>query len=243
MPRTRVLLTGAGGRIGPHILPTFHERYDLTVLDRNPVAGEPATILSDLQDIDVLRRAMQGCEAVVHLAATANEAPFLDDLVPNNIVGMYNMLTAAVETGVRRFVFASTVQTVRSHAMTLPVRPADPPRPVSLYGATKVFGETLGRYFHDTHGLEFVAIRIGWFQPYDSPMFRERPVVGTIWLSPRDAARILQCAVEKPDVGYAVVFGTSKTTKDVLSLQEARDLLGYEPQDDAADYLAAAAGG
>ena len=236
MSKLKVLITGPGGRIGPHILPSLSERYDLRLLDRNPVPGYPETVISDLQDSAVLRSAMEGCDAVIHLAATADEAPFLENLLPNNIVGMYNMLQAAVDSGVRRFVFASTVQTVRSHQMVQPVTVIDPPRPVSIYGVTKVFGETLGRYYHEKFGLEFVAVRIGWFQPYDSQFLRDGRHIGRIWLSPRDAAQILQRAVDTPDVGYAVVWATSKPDQEVLSLREAREVLGYEPQDQANDY-------
>jgi nucleoside-diphosphate-sugar epimerase len=236
MSKPIVLLTGAGGRIGPHLLPSFQERYDLRVLDRQPIAGVENITLTDLQDPDALRQALAGVETVVHLAATSDEAPFLEKLVPNNVVGLYNILQASVDAGVRRFIFASTVQTVRAWEMTQPVRTADPPRPVSLYGATKVFGETIGRYYHDRHGLEFIAVRIGWFQDYDSPVLKKPGGGVNIWLSPRDCARLLHLAVEKPDIGYAVVFGTSKTPVEVLSLQEAREVLGYEPEDDPSDY-------
>lgn len=232
----KVLLTGAGGRIGPHILPAFQERYDLRVLDRSPISGLDDVIISDLQDVNVLKTAMEGVDVVVHLAATADEAPFIDDLVPNNVIGLYNILQSAVDVGVKRFVFASTVQTTRPWQSPLPVRAADPPRPVSLYGATKAFGENMGRYYHDKYGLQFIAVRIGWFQAYDSPELKRNGGASAIWLSPADAVQVLQKAVETPDVGYAVVFATSKTSKEVLSLQEARDILGYAPLDDVRDY-------
>lgn len=235
--RLRVLLTGPGGRIGPHILPTFRERYDLRVLDKKPVGGEPETILADLSDIAVLERAMEGVDVLVHLAATSDEAPFVEELVPNNVVGVYNTFEAARRAGVKRIVFASTVQTVgrypREHGT---IRIEDPPRPNSLYGATKVFGEVVGRWYHDTHGIEFVAVRIAWFQPYDNPGLREHAGARVLWLSPRDCADLLARAVETPGVGYAIVFGTSKTTFERLSLAPAREILGFEPQDDAAQF-------
>ena len=234
MTKLNVLMTGVSGRMGPHLLPPFRERYALRTLDKQPVPGDPDSVVSDLQDRDVLRDVMRGMDVVVHLAATSDEAPFVENLVPNNVVGVYNVFEAAREAGVRRLVFASTVQTVHAWQDDLPVRVSDPPRPVTLYGATKVFGETAGRYYHDRHGMEFVGIRIGAFQPYDSPHLRQRSGLHDIWLSPRDAARLFSLAVEKPDVGYAVVFGTSRTTRERLSLQEARDVLGYEPEDDAA---------
>jgi len=109
----------------------------------------------------------------------------------------------------------------------------EPVQPCSLYGATKVLGEAMGCFYHNRHKLEFIAIRIGWFQPYDSEGLKNRTWGGTsIWLSPRDCVKLLRCAAEKPGVGFAIVNGTSKTEFERLSLAEARDLLGYVPDDD-----------
>jgi len=236
MSRLKVLLTGPGGRVGPHILPTFLERYDLTVVDLKPVDGIESTIITDLQDRELLKNAMVGVDVVVHLAATSDEAPFVEQLVPNNVVGMYNVVEAAREAGVRRVVFASSVHTVNGRVQTVPVHPSESPSPTTTYGVTKVFGEVLGRHYHDKHGLEFIALRIGAFQPYDSPWLARERGPHNIWLSPRDMCQILTLAVEKEGVGYAVVNATSKPRQEYLSLDEAREVLGYEPVDDAADY-------
>lgn len=231
--RPRVLLTGPGGRIGPHLLGPLRERFDLRLLDRKPLPGEPETIVADLSDAAVLERAMEGCDAVIHLAATSDEAPFIEQLVPNNVVGVYNVFEAARRAGVKRVVFASTVQTVARYPREHTVEVTDPVRPVSLYGATKVMGEVMGRWYHETHGLQFVGVRIAWFMPADSPMLRWHREAREHWLSPRDCAQLLIRAVETPDVGYALVFATSKTPKERLSLRTAREILGYEPQDDS----------
>jgi nucleoside-diphosphate-sugar epimerase len=236
MNTLKVLLTGARGRIGPHLAPAFRERYDLRTFDVKPAPDDPAAFCGDLQDFAALKSAMEGCDVVVHLAATSNEAPFLESLVQNNVIGLYNTYQAALECGVRRIVFASTCQTVMAdwHERKK-ISPLDPPRPISIYGATKVLGEVLGRFYHDKHGLEFVAIRIGWFLPYDSELLQKRQGID-IWLSPRDAVQIFQLAIEKPDIGYAVVNGTSRTPVERVSLDEARRILGYEPQDDPNDF-------
>ncbi len=236
--RLTVLVTGIGGRIGRDIIESLRTAYDLRTLDRAIVAFAPDALVADLQDFDALKSAMQGVDVVLHLAATSDEAPFLEQLVPNNVVGLYNTYEAARQAGVRRIVFASTGQTVayypREHGT---IEITDPPRPGTMYGATKVFGEVLGRWYHDKHGLEFVGIRIGWFLAYDEPKFLEHRGMN-IWLSPRDAAGLFRAAIEKPDVGYALVFGVSKNPSERLSLAPARDLLGWEPQDDAGTVTA-----
>lgn len=225
-----VLLTGPGGRIGPHILPTFHEQFELKILDRRPIEGEPETIVADLSSIETLTAAMQGCDTVVHLAATSDEAPFVEELVPNNVVGLFNVFEAARAAGVKRVVFASTVQAVSFYPQEHKVEATDLPRSVSLYGVTKAMGETMGRYYHDKHGLEFIAVRIGWFLDYEHEWLKEGRA-NAIWLSPRDAASFLARCVTAENVGYAIVHATSKTSFERLSLAPAREILSWEPSD------------
>jgi uronate dehydrogenase len=234
MPRLKVLLTGSGGRIGRHLVGPFKEVYDLRTLDRRPAPADPDAIIADLVDFPAMKKAMKGIDVVVHLAATPDEAPFVEQLVPNNVVGLYNTFQAACEAKVRRIVFASTCQTVlaRPWPWEGTIRIADPPRPCTTYGATKVFGEALGRFYHHCRKMQFVGIRIGAFAPYDSASLRTSDGTRALWLSPRDAVALFRRAIEKPDVGYALVFGTSVTEREFLSRQEGKDLLDYEPQDD-----------
>ena len=226
-----VLLTGPGGRIGPHILPTFKERFNLRVLDLKPIPEVEDSIVADLSSIETLTKAMEGCDCVVHLAATSDEAPFVEQLVPNNVIGLYNIFEAARAAGVKRVVFASTVQAVSYYPREHQVQATDLPRPVTLYGATKALGEVMGRYYHDKHGLEFIAVRIGWFLNYDAEPLR-KGWGRDVWLSPRDAASLFARCVEARDIGYAIVHATSKTEFERLSLAPARELLGWEPYDD-----------
>ena len=180
---------------------------------------------------------MRGCEVVVHLAAASDEAPFIESLVSPNVIGVYNVFEAARLENVRRVVFASTVQTVGFglRERDTPYETTEPVRPNSLYGATKVMAEAMGRFYHDKHGLEFVALRIGGFQDYDSQWLREWGA-GNIWLSPRDGARIFTLAIEKEGVGFAVVNAVSHNAREVLSLRGAREILGYEPLEDSRDF-------
>ncbi len=233
----KVLLTGPSGRIGPYLAAPFRLKYELKTFD---LPSQGADFAGDLSEIEPLRAAMRGMDAVVHLAATSDDAPFIEQLLPNNVVGLYNVLEAARLEGVRRVVWASSVQAVgRGKNAPDPaasgVTPEEVPHPLNMYGVSKVWGETLGRFYHDKHGLEFVALRLGAFQPYDSEWL-QTGACETIWLSPRDCAAIFERAIETPDVGAIVVNATSKTSRPFLSLESARELLGYEPQDDTRDF-------
>jgi nucleoside-diphosphate-sugar epimerase len=230
--KLKVFLTGATGNVGRVLLEDFKARYDLKALYRKPQPDDPTAVLGDLNSLDVLRRSMDGADVVVHLAAFAHEADFMSVLLPNNIVGAWNVFHLASEARVRRVVFASTCNTMPWPTTLRTLTTADEPRPTSIYGATKVFGEAVGRHFHDHHGLEVIHIRIGWLRPYEEPGLRNDSGKRAVWLSPRDTVRLFRQAVEKPGVDYAVVYGTSITPTPILSLAEARELLDYVPEDD-----------
>jgi uronate dehydrogenase len=202
--------------------------------------GRGADFEGDLGEVEPLRAAMSDVDVVVHLAATSDDAPFLEELLPNNIVGTFNVFEAARLEGVRRVVYASSVQASghiphRSQGEFI-IETDLLPRPGNLYGASKVLGETTGYVFHQKYGLEVISLRIGAFQPYDSPWLKTGQGE-QIWLSPRDCARIVMLAIENSTVTYAVVNATSKTSKVVLSLESAHDALGFEPQDDSRDFF------
>jgi nucleoside-diphosphate-sugar epimerase len=236
MSQLRVLLTGPSGRVGPHLLAAFEESYDLHTFDM--VASErPQSHVGTLQDLNSLREAMRGIDVVVHLAATSDEAPFLEQLMPNNIEGMYKLMEAAHLEGVRRVVFASSVQTILYDTDNLQ-QPVDTTvlSPCSLYGVTKIFGEVLGQWYHSYKGMEFIAVRLGWFEPEER--IERDAWINNIWISHRDAVQLFQKAVETPGIGYAIVNCVSNTPTDFLSLESARELLNYEPQDSVAEVLA-----
>src|SRR5690606_9542092 len=99
------------------------------------------------------------------------------------------------------------------------------------YGATKAFGEVLGRWFHDTYGMEFLAVRIGYYRGhYDDPGLREG-WLRRIWLGPRDCGRFFRLAVDAAPFGHGIVYACSKNEENYLDLTTARQLLGYEPEE------------
>ncbi len=230
----RVLLTGADGRIGRTLLRPFSERYELRCLDRMPMTDVPGSFCGELKDIELLKRAMKGVDVVVHLAGMPNDADYANRLVPDNIVGNYNIIMAAIECGVRRIVYASSCQVVISNVSrsgTMTEHTAY--NPMSVYGATKAFGEIMGRWAHDYHNLEFLNVRVGWFLFPEDARLRDYEYARSVWLSPGDTERFFTAAVDAPNIGFDIVYATSITEGDLhLSLDSARSLLGYEPRDD-----------
>jgi NAD+ dependent glucose-6-phosphate dehydrogenase len=165
----QVLVTGAYGRCGTAIIDHLDDSddYEWTYLNRSdrpddhPYGGYD-TVLANVTDYDALRRAFDGQDGVVHLAAKPSvDAPW-DSILENNIIGGYNALEAAREAEVETFVFASTNHVVgmyeTEHApeiyypdSEIMVDHTDPVRPDSYYGSSKSFGEDLGRYYVENY--------------------------------------------------------------------------------------------
>ncbi|WP_328581606.1 NAD-dependent epimerase/dehydratase family protein [Streptomyces sp. NBC_00370] len=232
-PRT-VLLTGAAGGLGTlmrGLLPAYG--YELRLFDATPIEGEPDAVTADLADKEALREAVEGVDAVIHLAGISLEASF-DKILRSNIEGTYNLYEAARAAGVPRVVNASS-----NHAVGFtprpqgddPLIPVDTPRrPDTYYGLSKCFGEDLAQLYWDLHGLESVSVRIGscFLEPTTVRML-------SVWMSPGDGARLFHAALTAEQVGHTVVYGSSANTRLWWDLSTAR-ALGYEPRDDSEQY-------
>jgi uronate dehydrogenase len=233
----RVLLTGAAGRIGACLRTGLRNELeelrltDLHALDPAPTPPE-SFVAADLADREAVERAVDGADAVVHLGAVPDEAPF-DQLVGPNLLGTFNVFDAARKAGVRRVVYASSNRVTGFYAVDERLAGGEPPRPDGLYGATKAFGEALARMYSDRFGLEAICVRIGSF--HDRPS--EARDLHT-WLSPGDAVRLFRACLSAPDIGFLTVYGASANTRSWWDLGEAARRLGYEPQDDAERFAA-----
>src|SRR5215467_4377298 len=108
-----VLVTGSAGRVGRAVVRELKARgRRVRGFDLAPTPGADEAVVGDLADGDAVRRAAAGAGAVVHLAATPDDADFLSELLPNNVVGVYHVFEAARQAGVRRLVLASSGQVV-----------------------------------------------------------------------------------------------------------------------------------
>jgi uronate dehydrogenase len=225
-----VLITGAAGRIGTVLragLPPLGWR--LRLLDTAPLPDEPDAVCADIRDERRLLAAMDGVRAVVHLAGLPREASF-ERLLAANIEGSYRVFEAARQAGVPRVVYASSNHSVGFTPRAPMVGVDVPPRPDTLNGLSKVYGEALGRLYADKYGLQVACLRIGSCFPKPTTVRQL-----STWLSHGDAVRLVHACLAAPDLGYAVAYGISANTRGWWDLGPAR-ALGYEPADDAEAY-------
>lgn len=231
MSKKRIVITGGAGTIGQILAERWAGTYDLVLTDLEEAATDEAEV--DPADVDSLaaqRDSMRGADAVVHLAGNASPEATWDEVLEANIVGTRNVLEAARQAGVPRVVFASTnhVMGMYDRHSEWPVMSGMPQRPDSFYGVSKAFGETLGRFYHDEFGLEFIALRIGWSteQEIDDP----HELLTAMWLSPDDTAQVFRCAIEA-DVTYGVYYAVSDNHNRRWDITTTMLDLGYRPQD------------
>jgi nucleoside-diphosphate-sugar epimerase len=252
--RPVVLVTGLSGLIGSAFLKHAGEAYEVRGLNRRPVPGVPCH-QADITSLDAITPAFMGVHTVVHLAAAVGADASWEQLLQHNITGTYNVFESARRAGVRRVVFASSGNTVTALEREMPYRalvagryeevppagqgwdrisPLAPARPGSLYGVSKLWGEALGRYFADVHGLSVICLRIGNVSAADRP---RAPRDYAVWCSQRDAARGIALAIDAPaTVRYDVLFLTSDDHWGYRDLTRTREALGYVPQDRAEDH-------
>ena len=225
-----MLITGAAGRIGSVLRDGLREHFATRLLDIRPMQERPGedVVVADIRRLDELAAAMAGCTAVVHLAGIPTEAGF-EELLDTNIRGTYHVLEAARTSGTcRRVVLGSTNHVTGFYPVDQTITPEAPPRPDGLYGASKGYGELVGRLYHEKHGLEVVAIRIG--------TFAERPTSprhAHTWISPRDMVQLVRRSLDAPGVGWLLVYGTSANRRSYWDDRDARRRLGYAPEDTA----------
>ncbi|MFC7405823.1 NAD-dependent epimerase/dehydratase family protein [Georgenia alba] len=235
-----VVVSGASGRIGQYLRAVdggLAERgWRLRLLDVTPVEDgrpEEEAFTADVsleESSDVLREAMTGADAVVHLAGIPSEDVW-SRIRRTNIDGTYRVLEAARQAGVRRVVLASSNHAVGFYPTDEVARTDRPVRPDSFYGVSKAAMEALGSLYADKYGLEVVSLRIGLCADRPASTFD----LG-IWLSPGDAVRLVQAALAGPVEGHVVAYGISANTRAWWDLSTARGL-GYEPQDDGEAYV------
>lgn len=232
-PLKKLLLTGATGSMGTAIRPLLADLAETVVVSgRRPItdlAPHEVSAVAELHDAQALAAAMKGCDAVIHLGGYSVEGPFAP-ILQANILGLYNLYEAARANGKPRILFASSNHVVGFHRQSDTLDATAQPRPDSLYGVSKVFGEALASFYHDKFGVETAILRIG--SCFDHPT--DHRMLST-WLSYRDFVAFCHAAFTVPVLGCPVVYGCSANDRSFWDNRRT-SYLGWAPQDNAEDY-------
>ena len=165
----RVLVTGGAGFIGSHVVDKLRAAgHEPRIFDLRPsphhAAGEVDTYIGDLLCVDDLRDAMTDCDAVAHLAASADVGIVANEPVEAealNARGTLNVLEAARQSGVDRVVYASTIWVYSDGCGNQVDEETTVGLPSHLYTATKLAGEMYCKSYSELYDVEFTILRFG----------------------------------------------------------------------------------
>jgi UDP-N-acetylglucosamine/UDP-N-acetyl-alpha-D-glucosaminouronate 4-epimerase len=186
----RVLVTGGAGFIGNHIATHLLGRGDsVNVLDNfstgrrenlAEIKNDINLVEGDLRNTDDVKKAVAGCEGIIHLAAIPSVIRSVEDPMSShqaNATGTLNLLLAARDAGVRRIVSASS-SSVYGDDPEMPKREDMMPNPLSPYAGTKIMLEYYQKMFTQLYGLETVALRyFNVFGPKQDPSSQYSAVI------------------------------------------------------------------
>jgi UDP-glucose 4-epimerase len=219
----KALVTGGAGFIGSHLADALLDRGDQVVALDNLSNGRRENldgaiergaqlVVEDIRDTELMRAliARERPEVVYHLAAqmdvrVSTARPDYDAEI--NVLGTINLLEAAREAGVRRFVYASTGGAIYGEAQELPAREDSEIRPEAPYGQAKFAGEGYCELYRRLHGVSTVSLRFGnVYGPRQDP-FGEAGVIAIF------------CGKLKHG-GRPIVFGDGRQTRDYIYVVE-----------------------
>jgi uronate dehydrogenase len=239
IPAKPVLLTGASGALGRVLARNLAAAgWTLRLTDIAPFPDKvPAGCeftQADLADGVAVLRLAEGCRMILHFGGVSVERPFAEVLGPN-ITGLYHIYEAARREGAR-VLFASS-----NHAVGFQLREdkldADCQlMPDGYYGLSKAYGELMGRMYWFKHGVESVLVRIGSCRPEPD----DARMLAT-FLSFDDLTRLCVRATLAETTECCVIWGASANTRSFWG-QDARDRIGYAPQDSVDHYAGQLAG-
>lgn len=207
--KPRVLITGAGGLVGRGIRPALVGHCaELVLVGRSPIetiADNETVIQGSINDPEIVARALDGIDAVVHLACSYGLDIAFEDTLETNYRGFVRLVEAFIAAGGKSFVFAST-----HHGWGLyprgaaPLPLTAPAKPDGWYGVSKVFGEAALGYLAHAHGFSATSLRIG--NANDTVMDERRT---HMWISYRDLAEIVRAAIDRRTPGHIAAYTTA----------------------------------
>jgi UDP-glucose 4-epimerase len=176
----KVLVTGGSGFIGSHVVDKLRlQGHEPVIYDLRPSPWhtDVPTVIGAVTDREALQRALEGCDAVAHLAAVADVNDVIkepEDAEYINSRGTAAVLEACRRAGVSRVIYASTIWVYSDTAETEVDEDTLLPAPAHLYTSTKLAGELYCRSYQELYGIDYTILRFGI--PY-GPRAREAAVL------------------------------------------------------------------
>lgn len=218
-----ILITGGAGFIGSHLADALlAQGFAVRVLDdlssgkRENLDSRVELIVGDVADSALLRQAVRGCQAVVHLAAVASVQASVEDPVSthrSNFIGTLNLCEAMRIEGIRRVLFASSAAVYGQNGEGMAVSEDTVKAPLTPYASDKLASEYYLDFYRREHALEPAIFR--FFNVYGPRQDPLSPYSGVISI-------FAQRAVERLPI---TVFGDGEQTRDFIYVGDLVKLL------------------
>jgi len=225
----RILITGGLGQVGSYLVDHFHSSAEITVLDnlssptRKDVPDNVTCITDDIRG-EVARELVSDTDIVIHTAAQISVARSVEEPVfdaDNNVFGTLNLLEAAREADLERFVYFSSAA-VYGNPVTLPIDETHPQDPMSPYGASKLSGEKYCMMYNRVYDIPTVSIRpFNIYSPRQDP---SNPYSG-----------VISKFMERARAGLSPrIYGDGGQTRDFISVHDIVELVALTINDSRA---------
>ncbi|MDN5201207.1 NAD-dependent epimerase/dehydratase family protein [Fulvivirgaceae bacterium BMA10] len=230
----KILVTGSSGAIGSILCPFLQNNgYHVRGLDLQYGGITDEFLLGNIQDKKLINKAIQGIDAIIHLAASSDESDFQSGLLSNNVIGLKVLLEEAIKQNVKKIIFASSIQTVdfrqKDTYYTINDR-----SPFNHYGLSKVWGEDLLELLSKQKSISVIIARLGWFIRSEEEFIEAYrfPNGKDLYLSPNDLSEFFLRCLQKDNINFEKLYVTSiPINNKIFDLKLSQEKIDYVPKD------------
>ncbi|MGH7920598.1 MAG: NAD-dependent epimerase/dehydratase family protein [Candidatus Dormibacteraceae bacterium] len=241
----RLFVIGGAGHVGSMVLPHLARRHDIRVFDlRAPADGNWESVQGSIDDVEALREAMRGCDALLFMAMNARgawcEPATAVRAYDVNVKGLGLAHWAAHEEGIRRVVVTSSlsVYAVRGPGERYPNEDVAPDSD-HIYGFTKRLGEEVSQRAARQYGQAVTSLRLCFPWPDDDPAPTDHDVGGRIvegvtfragaFTRARDVASAILLSLRYEHTGWEAFAISGDPDQRIVPTEKARRVLGWRP--------------
>ncbi len=231
-----VLVLGANGMLGPHVVRALEGEHDLRLTDVADLHDTPHEYRRvDVSDLDAVVAAAEGMDAIVNLSVLRHDRQLAFDVSAR---GAYNMMAAAVERGIKRVVNTGPHFTIAGptyERVDYEIGPDAPPQPgANLYALTKSLGQEVCRVFSENHEVHVLTLLFyNFIDPADASRYGQDVTPYTVtWEDAAQAFRpALTIELDSLPSRCEVFYVFTDMPHGRFSNEKTKRVLGWQPTD------------
>jgi nucleoside-diphosphate-sugar epimerase len=225
-----IIITGSRGCVGSILQDGLSNVFNLYFLDLKEKNTQKTFNIDIAKEYKRLVKIFKNKDIIIHLAWDFTEDFPRETIILQNKLMAENVYSAAVEAGVKRVIIASSVHandysTIKNKKDFI----SKNPWPDSPYGASKIYIESLGRYYAKYHALEIICIRFGGINRENNIIYKEDPNYDKVLLFKNDCINLIKSCilVKKVPNNFQVFTAVSNNKNRVHSI---KNFLGWRPK-------------